>query len=189
ASVLLSQMARNPWVAARTHLSFLGELARIASGGSELAPDEKDRRFTDPAWQESAAYRALAQCYLAWSHALDRLVDDVKLEERDAARARFVVALLVDAMSPTNSLGGNPAALKRLVDTGGMSLVHGLENFVSDLARNGGLPAQVDTRKFAVGQNLATTPGSVVHRNSVMELIQYRPINEKGQGRPLLVAP
>jgi len=189
ASVLLSQMTRYPWVAARTHLSFLGELGRIASGGSELAPDEKDRRFTDPAWQESAAYRALAQCYLAWSHALDRLVDDVKLEERDAARARFVVALLVDAMSPTNSLGGNPAALKRLVDTGGMSLVHGLENFVSDLARNGGLPAQVDTRKFAVGKNLATTPGSVVHRNSVMELIQYRPINEMVQERPLLVAP
>ena len=62
-------------------------------------------------------------------------------------------------MSPTNSLGGNPAALKKLVDTGGASLVHGLENFVGDLARNGGLPAQVDTRKFAVGKNLATTPG------------------------------
>jgi len=174
ASALLAQMARNPWAAARRHLSFLGELGRIASGASELAPDEKDRRFTDPAWQESAAYRALAQCYLAWGHALDRLVDDVKLEERDAARARFVVALLVDAMSPTNSLGGNPAALKKLVDTGGMSFVHGLENFFGDLARNGGLPAQVDTRKFAVGRNLATTPGSVVYRNSVMELIQYR---------------
>ena len=60
-------------------------------------------------------------------------------------RARFVVALLVDALSPTNSLGGNPAALRRLVDTGGMSLVRGLENFVSDLTRNGGLPAEFDT--------------------------------------------
>ena len=189
ASALLAQMARNPWAAARRHLSFLGELGRIASGASELAPDEKDRRFTDPAWQESAAYRALAQCYLAWGHALHRLVDDVKLEERDAARARFVVALLVDAMSPTNSLGGNPAALKKLVDTGGMSFVHGLENFFGDLARNGGLPAQVDTRKFAVGRNLATTPGSVVYCNSVMELIQYRPISETVHERPLLFAP
>ena len=122
--MLLAQMARNPWVAARQYLSFLGELGRIATGGSELAPDDKDRRFTDPAWKESAAYRALAQCYLAWGHALNRFVDDVKMEERDAARARFVVALLVDAMSPTNSLGGNPMALKRLVDTGGASFVH-----------------------------------------------------------------
>ena len=145
-SMLLAQMARNPWAAARQYLSFLGELGRIATGGSELALDDKDRRFADPAWQESAAYHALAQCYLAWGHALDRLVDDVNMDRRDAARARFVVALLVDALSPTNSLAGNPAARKRLVDTGGMSLVRGLENFVSDLTRNGGLPAQVDIR-------------------------------------------
>jgi polyhydroxyalkanoate synthase subunit PhaC len=189
ASVLFAQMACNPWAAARQYLSFLGELGRIVTGGSELAPDNKDRRFTDPAWKESAAYRALAQCYLAWGGALNRLVDDARMEERDAARARFVVALLVDAMSPTNSLGGNPTALKRLVDTGGASLVCGLENFVSDLTRNGGLPAQVDTGKFAVGKNLATTPGSVVHRNSVMELIQCRPINETVHARPLLFAP
>src|SRR5215472_18720333 len=104
-------------------------------------------------------------------------------------RARFVVALLVDAMSPTNSLGGNPAALKKLVDTGGMSFVHGLENFFGDLARNGGLPAQVDTRKFAVGRNLATTPGSVVYRNSVMELIQYQSVGNQVHKRPLLIAP
>lgn len=187
--MLLVQMARNPWVAARQYLSFLGELGRIATGGSELAPDDKDRRFADPAWRESAAYRALAQYYLAWGHALDRLVDDVGMDRRDAARARFVVALLADALSPTNSLGGNPTALKRLVDTGGMSLVHGLENFVSDLTRNGCLPAQVDTRKFAVGKNLATTPGSVVHRNAVMELIQYRPTSKTVHERPLLFAP
>jgi polyhydroxyalkanoate synthase len=189
ARMLLAQMAHNPSVTAGQYLSFLGELGRIATGGSEIAPDDKDRRFADPAWQESAVYRALAQCYLAWGRTLNSLVDNVDMEERDAARARFVVALLVDAMSPTNSLGGNPTALKRLVDTGGMSLVRGLENFIGDLARNGGLPAQVDTRKFAVGKNLATTPGSVVHRNSVMELIQYRPMNEMVHERPLLFAP
>jgi polyhydroxyalkanoate synthase len=189
ARILFAQMARNPSVAARQYLSLLGELGRIATGGSELAPDEKDRRFTDPAWKESAAYRALAQCYLAWGDALNRLVDDMKMEEGDTARARFVVALLVDAMSPTNSLEGNPTALKRLVDSGGASLVRGLGNFVNDLACNGGMPAQVDTKKFAVGKNLATTPGSVVHRNSVMELIQYRPMNERVHQRPLLFAP
>ena len=111
------------------------------------------------------------------------------MDKRDAERARFVISLLVDAMSPTNSLAGNPAALKKLVDTGGVSLLQGLENFVGDLARNGGLPAQVDTRKFAVGRNLATTPGSVVYRNSVMELIQYHPVTEVVHARPLLIAP
>jgi polyhydroxyalkanoate synthase len=95
----------------------------------------------------------------------------------------------VDAMSPTNSLGGNPAALRKLLATGGVSFLHGLENFVGDLARNGGLPAQVDTRKFAVGKNLATTPGSVVYRDPVMELIQYRPMTHEVHERPLLIAP
>jgi poly[(R)-3-hydroxyalkanoate] polymerase subunit PhaC len=189
AGVLLGRMAANPGLAARQGLSLLGELVRIATGGSELAPDAKDKRFGDSAWQESAAYRALAQCYLAWGNALNRFVDEAPMDKRDADRARFVVSLLIDAFSPTNSLAGNPAALKRLVDTGGASLVHGIENLVGDLARNGGLPAQVDARKFAVGKNLATTPGFVVYRTPVMELIQYRPVGEEVHKRPLLIAP
>ena len=189
ARMLLGKMLNNPTVAAREYLSFLGELGRIAIGGSELSPDGKDKRFADPAWKESAAFRALAQCYLAWAGALNQFVDKAQMDKRDAERARFVISLLVDAMSPTNWLGGNPAALKKLVDTGGASLVHGLENFVSDIASNGGLPAQVDTRRFAVGKNLATTPGSVVYRSPVMELIQYRPMTSGVHARPLLIAP
>jgi polyhydroxyalkanoate synthase len=168
---------------------LLAELGRIATGASELAPDARDRRFADPAWRESVAYRALAQSYLAWGNALHRFLDEAKLDKRDVERARFVVSLVVDAMSPTNSLAGNPAALKKLVDTGGASLVHGLENFVGDLVGNGGLPAQVDARTFAVGKNLATTPGAVVYRTPVMELIQYRPIGDEVHKRPLLIAP
>jgi polyhydroxyalkanoate synthase len=189
AGVLLGRMASNPTAAAQQCLSFLGELGRIATGGCVLAPDARDKRFADAAWKESFAYRALAQTYLAWGGALRRCVDAAKMDERDAERARFVVSLLVDAMSPTNSLAGNPAALRKLLATGGVSLVHGLENFVGDLARNGGLPAQVDMRKFAVGKNLATTPGSVVYRDAVMELIQYRPMTREVHERPLLIAP
>jgi polyhydroxyalkanoate synthase len=189
ARLLLGQLVSNPAVAARQYLAFLAELGRIATGGSELAPDAKDRRFADPAWKESVAYRSLAQGYLAWGNALHRFLDEAKLDKRDAERARFVVSLVVDAMSPTNSLAGNPAALKKLVDTGGASLVQGLENFVGDLVRNGGLPAQVDTRTFAVGKNLATTPGEVVYRTPVMELIQYRPMGDEVHARPLLIAP
>ena len=189
ARTLVGQIAGNPGMAAKQYLSFLGELGRIATGGSALAPDPRDKRFADPAWKESAAYRALAQVYLAWGGALNRFVDETKMGKRDAERARFVVSLLVDALAPTNSFVGNPAALKKLVDTGGASLLHGLENFVGDLAKNGGLPAQVDTRNFAVGKNLATTPGAVVFRNAVMELIQYRPMTDEVHARPLLIAP
>jgi polyhydroxyalkanoate synthase subunit PhaC len=189
ARTLFGQMASNPTVVAKQWLAFIGELGRIATGASELAPDPKDKRFADPAWKESFAYRRLVQAYLAWASALNRCVDETNMDKRDAERARFVISLLVDAMSPTNSLAGNPAALKKLVDTGGASFVQGLENFVGDLARNGGLPAQVDTRKFAVGRNLATTPGSVVYRNTVMELIQYRPMTDAVHARPLLIAP
>src|SRR5215468_6890515 len=189
ARLLLGQMMRHPAAAAQQYLSFLADLGRIAAGGSELAPDAKDRRFADPAWKESAAYRALAQGYLAWGNALHRFLDDANIDKSDAERARFVVSLVIDAMSPTNSLAGNPAALKKLLDTGGVSLLHGLENFVGDLVRNRGLPAQVDTRSFAVGKNLAATPGSVVYRSPVMELIQYRPAGDQVHQRPLLIAP
>ena len=186
---LIGQMARNPAVAGRQYLTFLRELGRIATGRSGIVPDERDRRFADAAWRESGPYRLLAQSYVAWGNALNAFVDRAKMEKRDAERARFVVSLFVDAMAPTNTLAGNPAALKRALDTGGTSLLHGLENFVRDLARNGGLPAQVDRRKFTVGRNLATTEGSVVFRNAVLELIQYRPLAAQVHKRPLLIVP
>ena len=189
ARVLLGHMISKPGIAAQQYLSFLGELGRIVTGASELAPDAKDKRFADPAWKESGAYRALAQCYLAWARSLNRFVEEATMDKRDAERARFIASLFIDAMSPTNSLAGNPAAMKKLIETSGASLVHGLQNFLGDLARNGGLPAQVDTRKFAVGKNLATSPGSVIYRDAVMELIQYRPLGPEVHKRPLLIAP
>src|SRR5215468_10300042 len=189
ARLLLGEMLNNPAVSMRQYVALLAELGRIATGSSALAPDPKDRRFADPAWKTNAAYRVLAQSYLAWANALYRFIDEAKIGGRDAERARFLVSLLVDALAPTNWLAGNPAALKKLVETGGASLLHGYENFVRDVVRNGGLPAQVDTRTFAVGKNLATTPGSVVLRTDVMELIQYQPTNDEVHQRPLLIAP
>jgi polyhydroxyalkanoate synthase len=187
--LLFGQVTSHADVAAQQYMGFLGELGRIAAGASELAPGAANKRFADPAWKQSPAYRTLAQCYLAWGGALNRFVDDAKMEKGDAERVRFVTSLFIDAMAPTNSLAGNPAALKKFIDTGGSSLAKGLENFVHDLLNNGGLPAQVDTRNFAVGKNLATTPGAVVYRNSIMELIQYRPTTTQVHARPLLVAP
>jgi polyhydroxyalkanoate synthase len=189
ARVLFGQMLSSPRVATREYLRFLTELGRIATGSSELAPDAKDKRFADATWKDSAIYRALVQSYLAWGGALYRFVDEANMDKRDAERARFVVSLLVDAMAPTNSILGNPVALRKFIETRGASFIRGLENFTRDLARNGGLPSQVDKNKFAVGKNLATTPGSVVHRSPVLELIQYRPMNNEVYRRPLLIIP
>src|SRR5215470_3077281 len=186
---LFGRMMRNPLMAGTHYLRFLGDLGRIAVGASELEPDPRDKRFSDPAWKLNIGYRALAQCHLAWASALNRFVDEAHMDKRDAERARFVVSLLVDAMAPTNVLVGNPLAVKKLVETGGASLLCGLENLLGDLVRNGGLPAQVDTRSFAVGRNLATTKGAVVYRDAVMELIQYQPVGNEVHKRPLLIAP
>ena len=187
--LLLAETLNHPTAAVRQYMALLAELGRIATGSSELAPDPKDRRFADPAWRDNVAYRALAQGYFACANALYRFLDDARIDTSNAERARFLISLLVDALSPTNALAGNPAALKKLVETGGLSLLHGLENFIGDLVRNGGLPAQVDTRNFAIGKNLATTPGAVVLRTDVMELIQYQPLAEQVHERPLLIAP
>jgi polyhydroxyalkanoate synthase subunit PhaC len=189
AGKLFEQIAIHPTLAAKHYMSYLGELGRIASGDCALAPDAKDKRFADPAWKDSASYRSLAQSYLAFSSALNGFVDEAKMDKLDAERSRFIISLYVDAMAPTNLLTGNPAAVKKFIDTGGASLVRGFQNFSADLARNGGLPAQVDTRQFAVGKNLATTPGAVVYRSPVMELIQYKPMSGEVRGRPLLIAP
>jgi polyhydroxyalkanoate synthase len=189
ARLLFGQMLSGPGVATREYLRFVTELGRIATGSSDLAPDAKDKRFADPAWKDSAIYRALAQCYLAWGGALNHFVDEAKMNKRDAERARFVVSLWIDAMAPTNSILGNPVALRKFVETRGTSFIRGLENLTRDLARNGGLPAQVDNTKFAVGKNLATTPGSVVYRGPVLELIQYRPMSNEVYTRPLLIIP
>ena len=189
ARLLFGEMLNNPAIALRQSLALLTEFGRIATGGSALSPEPKDRRFADPAWTGNPVYRALAQTYLAWGNALHRFIDEAEIDSRDTERARFFISLLLDALSPTNSLAGNPAALKKLVETGGVSVLHGFENFVRDVVRNGGLPAQVDTRNFVVGNNLATTPGAVVVRTEVMELIQYRPATNEVHQRPLLIAP
>jgi polyhydroxyalkanoate synthase len=107
----------------------------------------------------------------------------------DDAKARLATGFLLDAVAPTNFLLTNPAALKRVLDTGGASLASGARNFVDDLVNNGGRPRQVDTRPFKVGENLAATPGKVVFKNDLMELIQYASQTEQVRAVPVLASP
>jgi polyhydroxyalkanoate synthase subunit PhaC len=114
------------------------------------------------------------------------------IEEEDwvrAAKARFLLGILTSAAAPTNFLVGNPSALKRLVDTSGTSLVHGTRNWASDIATNGGMPSMVKKASLKVGEHLALTPGGVVSRDDVAELIQYSPTTEQVYERAVLVVP
>src|SRR5262245_40449691 len=165
------------------------ELADIAIGRSTRAPESGDKRWTDPAWTQNPFYRRLMQAYLAWRGGVHRLVDEVGLDPKSRERGRFVATLVTEAMAPTNTLAGNPAALKRAVDTRAKSLLSGARHFAADLRDNGGLPSQVDRRPFRVGENLAMTPGQVVHRSDVLELLQFQPATPRVFERPVLAIP
>jgi polyhydroxyalkanoate synthase subunit PhaC len=168
------------------------ELFFILLGRSEIEPDPSDKRFADPAWKENPFYRAMMQAYLAWRGAMLDLVNEQTGNGADwktPAQRRFAVTLLTEALAPTNNLFGNPAALKRAFDSGGKSLFKGLQNFVEDLLHNGGMPSQVDKRPFKVGKNLGASPGAVVYRNELCELIQYTPSTREVYKRPLLLVP
>jgi len=168
------------------------ELGRVLVGTSTLAPAERDRRFTDPAWSQNPLFRRLVQAYLAAAGSLDALVDDLDAHVEDhrlAERARFAANILAAAAAPSNMLVTNPAGLKRAFDTGGASLLRGLRNLVGDLRHNGGMPATFEPGVFQVGRDLALTPGAVVAREPLAELIQYTPSTETVHERPILIVP
>jgi polyhydroxyalkanoate synthase len=165
------------------------EVAKVVVGRSEVAPAKNDWRFKDPAWTDNPLYRRVAQTYLASTRALGRVVEEADVDWRTHERARMATELVTSTLAPTNVLVGNPAALKRTFDTAGKNLVRGARNFVHDVRHNGGMPSQVDRRPFKVGENLAATPGAVVFRNDVCELIQYTPSTPQVRTRPVLMIP
>ncbi|MGZ6388042.1 MAG: alpha/beta fold hydrolase [Ktedonobacterales bacterium] len=179
----------NPGLAAQQSSEFLDEMSRIVTGQSKIAPDSKDKRFEEPTWTSNPYYKAYLQTYLLWRQSLNNLVDHANLPKKDAERARFVLSLYTEALAPTNTLLGNPAAMKQLYETGGASAVRGLTHMIEDVARNGGLPSQVDMTAFEVGKNVAVSKGAVVFKNEVLELIQYTPTSETVYSRPVIFVP
>jgi polyhydroxyalkanoate synthase subunit PhaC len=189
AGILFTAVINEPKVATEQWLSFLGEMGAILTGQSERAPKAGDRRFSDPTWKESGLHSGLLKAYLAWGDAVSGLVDKTSLSDVNKARAHLVTDILIDAVAPTNAILTNPAAVRKFVDTGGRSLWDGLKNYLDDLTRNGGMPSMVDQSVFKVGENLATTPGAVVFRNELLELIQYAPTTPNVRKRPLVITP
>ena len=185
---LAFQGLRQPLHSARHALALGGQLSRVLLGDTLYPVDPNDLRFSDPTWHLNPFYRRSLQAYLAWQHQLQQWVAQSNLAEDDRARARFILAMLSDAIAPSNS-PLNPLALKELFNTGGNSLIKGLRQLLDDVVHNGGMPRQVNKLAFEVGRNVATTPGAVVYRNELLELIQYKPMSEKQYERPLLIVP
>jgi poly[(R)-3-hydroxyalkanoate] polymerase subunit PhaC len=179
----------DPRRVAREAPRTMAELVKVAMGTSKVAPGARDARFADPAWTEHPLYRRLMQAYLVWAESVERVASSEDGDWRDEARARYATAFVTSTLAPTNLLFGNPAALKRAFDTAGASLAQGTLNMLRDLRDNGGMPSMVDTEPFKVGENLAATPGAVVYRDEICEVLQYAPSTPSVHARPLLMVP
>ncbi|MFG6179481.1 class I poly(R)-hydroxyalkanoic acid synthase [Halomonas sp. THAF12] len=155
-------------------------------------PAKGDRRFQDDAWTQDPYYLAIMQQYLLFSRLVDDLIDRLQGMSDDQKRnLAFYARQLVNAMAPTNFITTNPEVMRRTLETRGENLVEGLARLRHDLANSAeGLNVTMTDRSaFAVGENIAVTPGSVVYENELIQLIQYAPSTEQAFKTPLLIVP
>lgn len=180
------------WSKSVTHFV---EAQQALSKGTLAAPEDRtptDRRFANPMWQQHPYFNYVKQQYLMNAEAITQAVQDVEdMEPREKQRLQYFSQQIIDMMSPTNFLATNPDALQRAVDTEGESLLKGLENLIGDLEANNGemVVRLADETAFELGGNIATTPGKVVYRNRMFELIQYTPTTDEVHAKPLVVFP
>jgi polyhydroxyalkanoate synthase subunit PhaC len=186
---LAAKLTTRPDTVVTRGAQLAAELAKVGLGRSELAPAKGDRRFKDDAWQGNPAFRRLLQSYLATGQTLDGLIADAGLDWRSERQVRFAMENVLDALAPSNAPLTNPAVLKAALDTGGRNFLRGAANFARDMSKPPRIPTMVDTTAFTVGEDIAVTPGAVVLRSPVFELIQYKPQTSKVRERPLLLTP
>jgi polyhydroxyalkanoate synthase subunit PhaC len=183
------RLLRSPRLGAAPLAGLGAELKQIARGRSDLAPWQDDRRYADGAWKTNPLLRGTAQAHAA----LTQAVDDVLDRTVDDAGTRYRLGLAVDncfqALSPPNFLLLNPAALKAAVDTGGSSLMRGVGRFLRDMSAPPRLPVRAEPDAYRIGIDVATTPGQVIARTELMEVIQYASPGPKVRDQPLLIVP
>ncbi|MEO0343165.1 MAG: alpha/beta fold hydrolase [Pseudomonadota bacterium] len=165
------------------------EVFLSVTGQSEIEPIKGDKRWRDPVWKTNPAYRVTMQSYLAWCRGIESWLDDLDLTERDKLRAKLMTNLVTDTVAPTNTLIGNPTAMKTTLEYGGQNLAKGMKQFVSDMRNNNGLPSMVDKSKFAVGENLALSEGKVIYQEDHLELLQYLPKTDTVYKTPIFIVP
>ena len=202
ATAYLAEMMQNPARVVEHQVSYWGKTLKhyveaqqtLAKGEFKAPPDPgpKDRRFHNPLWDTHPFFNYLKQQYLLNAEAISTAVDGLEtLDPADRRRVDYFTRQIVDMFAPTNFLATNPDALERAVATDGASLVQGLENLVRDIEDNQGdlVVTLADREAFKIGGNLATTPGEVVYRNKMLELIQYSPSTATVHQTPLLIFP
>lgn len=196
------EMAQNPAKLFESQLEYWGKTVKhfidaqqVLAQGKLEAPEDPtptDRRFSNPLWKTNPYFNYIKQQYMMNAEALRNAVNSVEdLEPVERKRLEYFSSQIIDMMAPTNFLGTNPDALERAVETDGESLVRGLENLVSDIEASGGelLVRLADGTPFKLGENIGATPGSVVYRNRMIELIQYAPTTEQVHTTPLIIFP
>src|SRR3954453_15255260 len=181
-------LAGKPDVVGKRAGYLVRELGRIGAGRSEVEPNKRDKRFADPAWTGNPLLRRVMQAHIATAQTAAKLVDDADLDWQDDERIRFTLTNVVDALAPSNT-PINPLLWKAIIDTGGSSAVRGIRRMVAALTSPPRVPSMIDPDAFAVGTDLAVTPGAVVLRTPVFELIQYTPTTSEVLKTPLLLVP
>ncbi|WP_283643827.1 PHA/PHB synthase family protein [Marinovum algicola] len=176
-------------------LKHIVEAQQLLAQGKLAAPEDNtpdDKRFSNPVWKSNPYFNFIKQQYMINSDAIKQAVEDIEdIDEKEKKRLRYFSQQIVDMMAPTNFFATNPDALMKAIETEGDSVVKGLENLVADLEANDGelVVRLADTEAFEVGGNIATTPGKVVFRNDMMELIQYSPSTDKVHEIPIVLFP
>jgi polyhydroxyalkanoate synthase len=172
----------------QTALRFMGQ-----DVDPVVAPEKGDKRFKDEQWSENPMFDYMKQLYLLQGQTLMKMIKDTDgLSDHSRQKVEYLVRQYINALSPTNFANLNPEVIRKTMETGGSNLVSGMEQLLEDLETSvsGALNvAMTDTSAFQVGRNLATTEGSVVYQNDLMQLIQYKPTTEQTYKRPLLVVP
>ncbi len=202
ATAYWTDLFKNPSKALEQQLDYWGktlkhnvEVQEALRSGKLKAPEDHtpdDKRFAHPLWKSHPYFNYIKQQYMIATEAMQDAVQSIdSLPAREKRRLEFFTQQILDMMAPTNFLATNPDALMKAVETEGESLVRGLENLVRDVEANGGdlMVTLADKDAFKVGENLATTPGKVVFRNRMFELIQYTPTTEKVHRVPLMIFP
>jgi polyhydroxyalkanoate synthase len=192
-------LATRPGAVLRTGLGFGVDSAKAVSAAAARAVGrtttgpaslpEKDKRYADPAWEGNAWYYLARQEHSLLADRLTELSQAARVSPTARRKLDWLVGQIVEALAPPNAVVTNPAWPKKIVETGGLNIVRGARNMLRDAVQNQGMPRQVTPGAFQVGKDLAVTPGHVVFRNRLIELIQYEPQTDKVHEVPLLMSP